>query len=97
MSNTIETRNSTDKICPRCKEASAVRQKLLLIDEAWSDQDGQDPRLAYFSSLRADDVKTELGRSPPLEQFVDGYFCDRCGIGFVPDNLIVENPRHYWR
>ena len=83
--------------CPRCKDDSAVRPKLLLIDEAWIDKDGIDPRLAHFSSLRADDIKADHLRDPPLEQFLEGYYCDRCGKGFVADNLVVETPRVYYR
>jgi hypothetical protein len=81
--------------CPRCGDTSSVRPKLLLIDAAWISEPG---RAAHFSCLRADDVKPEFLRESPLEQFVDGYYCDRCREGFVSDAVVKENPRYYyWR
>ena len=45
------------EFCPFCGETSAVRPKLLLIDEAWMPGPGKDPRHAYFADLRVDDVQ----------------------------------------
>jgi len=52
--------------CPTCKSASAVRPKLVLIDEAWDETMGES-RLAYFADLRADDIKPEHLNSAPLQ------------------------------
>ena len=71
--------------CPRCGDVSRLRPKLVLIDEAWVYAPGKDPRLRYFADLRVDAVRSENLREKPLEQFVDGYFCDACGLAFVPD------------
>jgi hypothetical protein len=81
--------------CPRCGEVSAVRPKLVLIDEAWVYEPGKDPRLAYFADLRVDDVRPENLRSRPLEQFIDGYFCEKCGHAFVSEAGLNEARRQY--
>ncbi len=81
--------------CPRCGDASAVRPKLLLIDEAWVAAPGKDPREKYFADLRVDDVAPESQKSPPLEQFVEGYYCDKCGHAFVPTAILNEDLRRY--
>jgi hypothetical protein len=65
------------EVCPLCGETSAVRPKLVLIDEAWLPAPGKDPRLAYFADLRVDDVQPKNLREQPLEQFIDGFYCDR--------------------
>jgi hypothetical protein len=81
--------------CPRCGDASAVRPKLLLIDEAWVHAPGKDPRLKYFADLRVDDVAPEHQNTPPLAQFVDGCYCDKCGHAFVPTAMLNEDLRRY--
>ena len=83
--------------CPQCGETLAVRRKLILIDEAWAPGPGKDPREAYFSSLRVDDLKKEHLQPEPLEQFVEGYLCDKCERGFVSETAANETRRHYYR
>ena len=68
-----------------------MRPKLLLIDEAWVPAPGKDPRLKYARNLRVDDILPEHLRQKPLEQFLDGYYCDRCNIGFVSDDVLNPN------
>jgi hypothetical protein len=86
MTNHTET-------CPVCREISAVRQKLVLIDEAWVPASDQDPRRMYFTDLRVDEIQAQSLREHPLEQFVDGFYCDRCKKGFVSEEILNEN----WR
>jgi hypothetical protein len=81
--------------CPICGDASKVRPKLLLIDEAWVPAPGKDERLAYFADLRADDVLADELRDKPLEQFLDGFFCDHCGKGFVSEEVLKAIRRRY--
>jgi hypothetical protein len=68
---------------------------LLLIDEAWVKRPGIDARLAYFADLRVDDLKREAIKSEPMSQFVDGYYCNDCGKGFVGDAVLKDSRRHY--
>jgi hypothetical protein len=72
-----------------------VRPKLLLIDEAWVPAPGKDARLAYFASLRVDDVQDQALRQHPLEQFIDGFYCGKCNKGFVSENVLNEGRRRY--
>jgi hypothetical protein len=81
--------------CPKCGSSSTLRPKLLLIDEAWVPAPGKDARLAYFASLRVDDVQAQNVRERPLEQFVDGFYCDSCGKGFVSEEILKEGRRRY--
>jgi len=83
------------EICPICGQSSAVRQKLLLIDEAWTPGPGKDERLAYFADLRVDDVDERKLREGPLEQFIDGFYCDSCSRGFVSGDGLKETRRRY--
>jgi hypothetical protein len=77
--------SATFEKCPLCGDTSSLRPKLILIDEAWAPAPGKEPRLAYFADLRADDVLPQYLRKGPIEQFVDGHYCDRCGKGFVSE------------
>jgi hypothetical protein len=79
--------------CPSCGESTAVRSKLLMIDEAWVADRGNDPRLAHFADLRVDDVKPDHLKERPLEQFVDGLYCDACGCGFVREDSLMASSR----
>jgi hypothetical protein len=81
--------------CPLCGETSAVRPKLVLIDEVWVPARGRDPRLAYFADLRVDDVQAHNLRERPLEQFIHGFYCDRCNRGFVSEEGLKEGRRRY--
>jgi hypothetical protein len=83
------------EICPVCGESSALRPKLLLIDEAWVPAPGKDSRLAYFADLRVDDVQSQKVRDRPLEQFIDGSYCDLCNKGFVSEEVLKEGRRRY--
>jgi hypothetical protein len=81
--------------CPQCGETAAVHPKLVLIDEAWVPGLGKDPRLAYYADLRVDDVKEGRLRKPPMEQFMDGFFCDRCARAFVSEEGLKKDRRRY--
>jgi hypothetical protein len=81
--------------CPLCGQTSTVRTKLVLIDEAWVPASGKDARLEYFADLRVDDVQAQNLREHPLEQFIDGFYCDRCNKGFVSEEGLKENRRRY--
>ncbi len=86
--------------CPLCGEKQSVRPKLLLIDKAWvefplNDPRHKDPRLKYLADLRVDDVELAKIRERPLQQFVDGFYCDQCGHGFVSEDALREGRRRY--
>lgn len=76
------------EVCPICGADSAVRPKLLLIDEAWVPSPEKDERDRYHVDLRADNVESPSLREQPLEQFVDGLYCERCKTGFVPESML---------
>ena len=81
--------------CPLCGDASGIRPKLLLIDVAWVPAPGKDPRMKYFADLRADDVEPKHLKERPLEQFVEGYYCNSCGKGFVSEQILSAGRRRY--
>jgi hypothetical protein len=54
---------------------------------------GKDERLKFFADLRVDEVRPDRRRAEPLQQFVDGFFCDKCGKGFVATDLAPD----HWR
>jgi hypothetical protein len=89
------TESDSPELCPICGSDSSVREKLVLIDEAWIPEANVDPRLAYFANLRVDDVKPESVQEVPLQQFIDGYFCDKCGKGFVSEKILNPTRRFY--
>jgi len=82
------------KVCPKCLGSGHVKEKTLLIGAA-------SPKKLFYGEERAgykrkdqlaiDECKTEELQKPPLEQFINGYYCEICGIGFVP-NSITNGP-----
>lgn len=81
--------------CPLCGQTSGVHPKLILIDEGWVQKPGRDPREVYFADLRVDDVQPQNLREHPLEQFIDGFYCDRCKSGFVSETGLKAGRRRY--
>lgn len=81
------------KICPKCLSDRHVREKKLLIGKA-------SPKLLFSEEmagyrrrdqLAVDECKSDVLKETPLEQFIDGYYCDKCGIGFVPDSFAISH------
>ncbi len=83
--------------CPLCGSASAVRPKLVLIEEAWQQNAGKDYREFSFADIRVDDIVEGALREEPLEQFTDGFYCDHCGKAFVSERILQgERWKHRW-
>ncbi len=80
--------------CPSCGSCRAVKPKLILVDKAWIDEPGIDPRLKYFTDLRADDIRPEFLRQDPFQQFVDAFYCENCSKGFIPESMLTPDPDH---
>jgi hypothetical protein len=51
-----------------------------------------DPR---FSAVCVQDVAPQYIRDRPLEQFVDGLYCDQCNIGFVSEAILEDGWGQY--
>ncbi|OUR96003.1 hypothetical protein A9Q81_13165 [Gammaproteobacteria bacterium 42_54_T18] len=77
------------EICPKCGNASSLK-KLILLEIAWVDYPGRDSREKCALGLRADQVLPEALGEPPLEQFVSGFYCPNCEIGFVSEEILKE-------
>lgn len=72
--------------CPKCGSAMNVSRKILLI--------GKESPLKMFKGeeragyqrkdqLAVDEVLPSVLRAEPLSQFLDGFYCSNCDIGFV--------------
>ncbi|WP_146093389.1 hypothetical protein [Xanthomonas pisi] len=79
------------RICQKCLSNAHVREKSLLIGAA-------SPRKIFGSvedragyqrkdQLAIDECKTEFLQEGHIQQFIDGYYCGECGIGFVPSSI----------
>jgi len=79
-------------ICPKCLSSIHVRAKKILIGKASPQSLFGEERAGYQrkDQLAVDECKPEALGRPPLEQFLDGYYCTNCEIGFVSD-CIVES------
>ncbi len=82
--------------CPCCGTSTSVKNKTLLIDAEWIAEPGSDSRIANFASIRVDDVKPEFLQAKPLQQFVEGFYCSACDIGFIPDAYEKPGARCYY-
>jgi hypothetical protein len=86
---TIETRN----LCLKCDTNIYVVNKMLLIG-------ARSPRAIFGDremcgckrkdQLAIDECKQELLKATPLQQFVAGYFCNDCGVGFVDNSILID-------
>jgi hypothetical protein len=84
-------------ICPKCTSREYVREKMILIDKL------NDEHLKHYPNertacscegdLSVDGLKPEFVAEPPLQQFVLGLYCDRCGLGFIPEEMAKTKPQ----
>jgi hypothetical protein len=76
--------------CPKCLSDTHVRAKKILIGKSSPRRLFPDfeERAGYKrkDQLAVDECKQDALGVPPLEQFVDGCYCENCGIGFVSDS-----------
>lgn len=85
------SRESTNT-CPKCLSNIHVRKKKILIGKASPKSLFEEERAGYQrkDQLAMDECKPEALGKPPLGQFLDGYFCTNCEIGFVSDCVIIS-------
>lgn len=87
--------DSPPEACPRCHLASRVIRKLLLINPASaSPAASQSVWRAGCSceGVSVDDLKPEF-RS--IGQFVQGFYCEACSVGYIPEGLAKPAPPKY--
>jgi hypothetical protein len=76
--------------CPSCQSTDWLRRKKILIGAA-------SPAVLFRGEEKAGYVRKDqlavdecepgaLGESP-LQQFVEGWYCEKCGRGFVSDDI----------
>ncbi|QXI26209.1 hypothetical protein [Pseudomonas vanderleydeniana] len=44
-----------------------------------------------MDQLAVDECKAEHLKAPPLQQLVEGFYCDKCGVGFVSNDLLQDD------
>ena len=77
--------------CPRCGSLQHVRSKAILIGAASPKKrfDGEE-KVGYqrLDQLAVDECMPALLNASPLEQLIDGFYCDHCAMGFVTSDLV---------
>lgn len=80
--------------CPTCGSDAAVVDKLLLIGNGSPETKvkSQEELAGYQrrDQLAVDECLPEFLRAEPQQQFIDGYFCNTCGAGFVPNEFLKD-------
>ncbi len=81
---------------PKChSDAHTVRKALsigaqspkAIFKERYGEQAGYRRR----DQIAVDELKPELLQKTPLEQFINGFYCESCCIGFIPDSFVRES------
>ncbi|WP_343742960.1 hypothetical protein [Herbaspirillum huttiense] len=75
--------------CPKCCSNTHVRKKTVLIGRASPKALFLEERAGYKrkDQLAVDECNPEKISDAPLEQFVEGYYCSVCDLGFVSDEI----------
>ena len=85
--------------CPKCKSSEHVREKMLMIDKLNAEHLKYNPNersaCACQGDLSVDGLKPEFVIEGPLQQFVQGLFCEVCGVGFVPEEMAKPAPQSW--
>lgn len=88
--------NEIIEACPRCKTIDRVKAKLMLIDRGDTDR-AQDPQRSPSSecAMAVSDLKAEFMVAGSTGQFIEGLYCERCDLGYVPEYLAkLPQPRY---
>lgn len=84
--------------CPKCGCGASVVEKLILIGKA-----SPGSKIEHFEEvagyrrqdqLAVDECLPDSLRAAPQQQFIDGYFCNACGTGFVSDESLKNRCFH---
>ncbi|KAM3114930.1 hypothetical protein [Phormidesmis sp. 146-33] len=84
---------NSENLCPNCQSNHNVIKKLILIGaKSPKALFGDEERCGYRrkDQLAIDECNPEVLKEKPLEQFLEGYFCTACDIGFVNDILAID-------
>jgi hypothetical protein len=85
--------------CPNCASGKNVREKVLLIDKLNAEHLKYHPNerssCACEGGLSVDGLKPEFVADGPLQQFVAGFYCEACGTGFVPEEMVKPAPQSW--
>ncbi|MCE3227525.1 MAG: hypothetical protein K0S32_2076 [Bacteroidetes bacterium] len=86
-----------ENLCPKCHSAGALRSKLIMLGTALTEEQ-QFKRVNFegytqVDALTADEVRDEFLLPHLPKQYVNGFFCETCHVGFVPDFYLKENNR----
>jgi hypothetical protein len=84
----IETHN----LCPNCGTNIHVTDKMILIGACSPKAIFGDEEMCGYrrkDQLAIDECNQSELKDVPLQQFVDGYFCNDCGVGFVDDAICL--------
>jgi uncharacterized OB-fold protein len=75
--------------CPRCKSNENTKRKLVLIDRGDPVRVHGDWRVncPCEGDLSVADLKPEFVNSGSAGQFMQGLYCERCGIGYIPEHM----------
>lgn len=82
--------------CPRCGSTQHVRHKAILIGAASPEKRFNGEEKAGYrrlDQLAVDECDPAELKPAPLEQLVDGFYCDGCGVGFVSGGLVRGSDR----
>lgn len=88
----IAMSKQTRPTCPKCNTNSDITPKTLLIGAASPKLlfDGEEKAgFQRRDQLAVDEVKSQHLQEEPLNQFVQGYYCSKCTVGFVPDDYKI--------
>jgi hypothetical protein len=90
-------RNESIEACPRCKSVDRTQPKVLLINRGDPELSG-DGRRSWTSdrAFAVTDLKLEYAEPGSTGQFIQGMFCERCGLGYVPESM-AKPPRPKFR
>lgn len=87
MNEELSTHPEQPAPCPRCKSVARVRRKLISFVRDWSYAvRPTDPSHGHIT-VSSPDARTSDEHSG---SFLNGFYCDACGIGFVPDAVLRE-------
>ena len=82
-----------ENLCPQCGKNERIVNKMILIG-ARSPRAifGEEEMCGYRRKEQSaiDECKPDRLRADPLQQFVDGYFCIACGIGFLDNSILID-------
>ena len=81
--------------CPNCGSTNFVEEKMIMLGkfsagQLYAIENYEGCRLHKGESLSIDKLDPKFVKEENMDRFVDGLYCSKCGVGFIPEYMLKK-------